>query len=93
MTNEPVTYKCPRLCGWSRVRQVDRAWMQREIDHPEYGKQPNWVIARLDILNHDCGSYHVALNKIRLLYPQWAEKFGRSGPGPAARTNSAQKAS
>lgn len=86
MTNEPVTYKCPRLCGWTRMRQVDRAWMQREIDHPEYGRQPNWVIPRLDILNHSCDEYFKALTKVRLLYPQWAEKFGSHGRGPLART-------
>lgn len=53
-------YRCPNECGWYRAYNVDAWWLRKPIDHPFYGLVREEELIKLEIGDHDCGTYLAA---------------------------------
>lgn len=70
-----IIWDCP-TCDWFRVRNDDREWDNRIIEHPVYGPIRNIDLYKKDIREHDCEETRQARLRIKH-YDKLASKTRR----------------
>ncbi len=58
------TIRCK--CGWKRSWTDKQEWRFQLIDHPIYGTVAQWVLVRLDIMNHSCTAHKAAMERLHM---------------------------